>query len=66
MALIEMLEAPIPLIVGLTQAEYNMIIDEQLLENEMDSKIWIHLNLVQDNQGQFMPLQIENLNEILN
>ena len=40
-----MLEAPVPLLVGITQNEYNLMIEEGLLENEMDQKVWIHLKL---------------------
>jgi len=46
-ALLAMLEAPVPLMVGITEQEYNSILEEGILENEMDQKIWIHLKLDQ-------------------
>jgi hypothetical protein len=42
-----MLEAPIPLIIGMTDKEYQMILSEGILENEMDQRIWIHLKTEQ-------------------
>lgn len=47
-ALLAMLEAPVPLMVGITEQEYNSILEEGILENEMDQKIWIHLKLDQN------------------
>jgi hypothetical protein len=65
-ALIEMLEAPVPLIIGLTEAEYKMIwIDELLDEEEIENKLWVHLKLEQAADGQYRTIEIENLNDHL-
>ena len=66
MALIEMLEAPIPLIVGNTSMEYESILTDDLLEpHEMQTKIWVHLKLIQNGPEQFHPLRIEHLDSQL-
>ena len=35
-ALVDMLDAPVPLIVGITPSEYNVLFEEGILENEME------------------------------
>jgi len=42
-ALLDMLEAPVPLIVGITPFEYHLLVQENILENDMDQKIWVHI-----------------------
>lgn len=42
-----MLQAPVPLIVGITPNEYKMLEAEGIIEQEHDQKIWINLQLVE-------------------
>lgn len=65
-ALLDMLDAPVPLIVGITDKEYQIIISEGIMENDMDQKVWIHLKLTQKpNEHQYLPMKIENLEALL-
>jgi hypothetical protein len=44
-ALLDMIEAPVPLIVGITENEYKVVINERYVEEEeYRDRIWVHLN----------------------
>ena len=43
-ALVGMLEAPMPILVGITKKEYEMIHDEVLSAEEMEEKTWVFLD----------------------
>ena len=72
-----MLEAPVPLIVGVTEQEYELLLEDGIVEHEADQKVWIHLRLThadthsgkmgsaREQSEQFLPLKIENLEILL-
>ena len=54
-ALLDMLDAPVPLIAGITALQYEILIDEEIIEEEeMFQKVWIHIS----NKG---TIRIENM-----
>lgn len=61
--LIEMLDAPVPLIIGITPQEYSLIMNEEILStSEIASKVMIHVDRLENGQ---LELQIYNLESIL-
>lgn len=74
-SLLDMLDAPVPLIVGITDNEYQILHREGILDQEYDQKIWIHLELsesesktslsVSGKTTVYQALKIKNLREQL-
>mmetsp|Transcript_29410 Transcript_29410/g.44491 ORF Transcript_29410/g.44491 Transcript_29410/m.44491 type:complete len:96 (+) Transcript_29410:3788-4075(+) len=59
-ALLDMLEAPVPLIAGITAREYEIILEEDMLDSELHSNLWVHLEIKGDH-----PIAIVNEETVL-
>lgn len=62
-ALVAMVDAPIPLMVGITPLEFDILMEDDM--SETYNKIWIHLKLQEMENDQFRPFEIDNLIENL-
>jgi len=57
-ALLDMLDAPVPLIAGITKKEFQMIMEDEILDCELESILWINLSLRKDDLGNDLPIFI--------
>ena len=64
MALLDMLDAPMPLIVGITEEEY-AIWRENADQESISRTIWVHLKIEQAVDGGYRPVVVENLSSNL-